>query len=130
MATNADTNSSSAKRWQDQLILLLGLWLFITPWVFGYAIPSPEAWNAFISGAVVAILAAFELYRTYFWAVVVNLLVGLWVAVSPWALRVADQRQLMWNELIVGLAVVILALWEMRTDPELQKHWPGTGHAT
>jgi hypothetical protein len=36
---------------------------------------------------VVALLAAFDLYKTYFWAVVLNLLVGLWVAVSPWLLR-------------------------------------------
>jgi hypothetical protein len=133
MATNPSGNTiakNAYRRWQDQLILLLGLWLFITPWVFSYPIPSIQAWNAFISGAVMAILAAFDLYKTYFWAVVVNLLVGIWVAVSPWVLKVADQRELMWNELIVGLAVVVLALWEMRTDPELQKHWPGAGHAT
>ena len=123
-------NNPSAKRWQDQLILLLGLWLFITPWVFTYPIPSPQAWNAFVAGAVIAILAAFELYKTYFWAVVVNLLLGIWVAISPWVLRVASDRELMWNELIVGIAVIVLALWEMRTDPELHKHWPGAGHAT
>lgn len=120
----------SAKRWQDQLILLLGLWLFITPWVFTYPIPSPQAWNAYVAGAVIAILAAFELYKTYFWAVVVNLLLGIWVAISPWVMKVASQRELMWNELIVGVAVIVLALWEMRTDPELHKHWPGAGHAT
>ncbi len=130
MATNPDTNLTAARRWQDQLILLLGLWMFITPWVFSYAIASAPAWNAFVSGAVIAVLAAFELYRTYFWAVLVNLLVGLWVAISPWVLKVADQRPLMWNELIVGLAVVVLALWEMQTDPDLHKHWPGAGHAT
>jgi hypothetical protein len=122
--------TTPAKRWQDQLILLLGLWLFITPWVFSYPIPSPEAWNAFISGAVIAVLAAFDLYKTFFWAVVLNLLVGVWVAVSPWVLKVADQRPLMWGTLIVGVAVAVLAIWEMRTDPELHKHWPGAGHAT
>lgn len=123
-------NNPSVKRWQDQLILLLGLWLFITPWVFTYPIPSPQAWNAFVAGAVIAILAAFELYKTYFWAVVVNLLLGIWVAISPWVMKVASDRELMWNELIVGVAVIVLALWEMRTDPELHKHWPGAGHAT
>jgi len=123
-------SNPSAKRWQDQLILLLGLWLFITPWVFTYPIPSPQAWNAFVAGAVIAILAAFELYKTYFWAVVVNLLLGIWVAISPWVMKVSTDRELMWNELIVGVAVIVLALWEMRTDPELHKHWPGAGHAT
>ena len=113
------------KRWQDQLILLLGLWLLVSPWAFSYPGGSPQMLNAFVSGLVIAVLAAFDLYKTYFWAVVVNLLVGVWVAVSPWVLRLADQRVVMWNELIVGIAVVILALWELRTDPELHKHWPG-----
>ena len=57
MATNPSGNPierASYRRWQDQLILLLGLWQFITPWVFSYPIPSSEAWNAFISGAVMA----------------------------------------------------------------------------
>ena len=127
MASNLPDKST--RRWQDQLILLLGLWLFITPWVFSYPIPSSQSTNAFVAGAVLAVLSACELYKTYFWAVVVNLLVGLWVAISPWVLKVADQRQLMWDEVIVGLAVIVLALWEMRTDPELHKHWTGAGHA-
>lgn len=130
MASDLTDTSPSHRRWQDQLILLLGLWQFISPWVFSFPIPSPEAWNAFATGAVLALLAAFDLYKTYFWAVLLNLLVGIWVALSPWALRIADQRDTLWNCLIVGIAVVVLALWEMRTDPELQKHWPGAGHAT
>ena len=120
MATNF-----KLKRWQDQVILLLGLWLIVSPWAFSYPEGSPQMLNALVSGLVIAVLAAFDLYKTYFWAVVVNLLVGVWVAVSPWVLRLADQRVVMWNELIVGIAVVILALWELRTDPELHKHWPG-----
>ena len=120
MATNF-----KLKRWQDQVILLLGLWLLVSPWAFSYPEGSPQMLNALVSGLVIAVLAAFDLYKTYFWAVVVNLLVGVWVAVSPWVLRLADQRVVMWNELIVGIAVVVLALWELRTDPELHKHWPG-----
>ena len=120
MATNF-----KLKRWQDQVILLLGLWLIVSPWAFSYPEGSPQMLNALVSGLVIAMLAAFDLYKTYFWAVVVNLLVGVWVAVSPWVLRLADQRVVMWNELIVGIAVVVLALWELRTDPELHKHWPG-----
>ena len=113
------------KRWQDQLILLLGLWLIVSPWVYSYPQGSQQMINAIVSGLVIAVLAAFDLYKTYFWAVVVNLLVGVWVAVSPWVLRLAEQSTLMWNSVIVGIAVAVLALWELRTDPELHKHWPG-----
>lgn len=122
--------TNSVRRWQDQLILVLGLWLIVSPWVLAYPAGSAQMINAVVSGLVLAVLSAFELYKTYFWAVVANLLVGIWVAISPWILRVADQGTVMWNELIVGIAVAVLALWEMRTDPELHKHWPGAGTAT
>jgi hypothetical protein len=122
--------TNSVRRWQDQLILVLGLWLIVSPWALAYPAGSLQMTNAIVSGLILAVLSAFELYKTYFWAVVVNLLVGIWVVISPWVLRIADTRTVMWNELIVGIAVVVLALWEMRTDPELHKHWPGTGTAT
>ncbi|NHZ82013.1 hypothetical protein F2P44_22435 [Massilia sp. CCM 8695] len=114
-----------ARRWQDQAILLLGLWLFVSPWVLAYPANTPQAMNAWIAGAVIAVLAAFDLVKTYVWAVVVNLLAGVWVAVSPWIPAVADRGPMMNNSLIVGIAVIVLALWELRSDPDLHKQWAG-----
>ena len=116
---------NSIKRWQDSVILLLGLWLIVSPWLLGYASDSPQAVNAYVAGLVIALLAAFDLYKTYAWAVVVNLLAGIWVAVSPWVDAVADRGTLMANNVIVGIAVVILALWELRSDPELHRQLRG-----
>ena len=116
---------SSTGRWQDQTILLLGIWFFVSPWVLGYAGDSPQAINAYVAGLVIAVLAAFDLYKTFVWAVVLNLLVGVWVAVSPWIPAIADRGSMMNNSLIVGLAVVLLALWELRSDPELHRQWAG-----
>jgi hypothetical protein len=118
----------AARRWQDQVILLLGIWLFVSPWVLGYASDSPQAINAYIAGVVIAALAAFDLYKTYAWAVMVNLLAGLWVAVSPWVPAVADRGAMLTNNVIVGIAVVVLALWELRSDPELHRQWAGTAN--
>ncbi len=118
----------AAKRWQDLVILLLGIWLIVSPWVLGYASDSPQAINAYIAGIVIAALAAFDLYKTYAWAVMVNLLAGLWVAVSPWVPAVADRGPLLGNNVIVGIAVIILALWELRSDPELHRQWAGTAN--
>ena len=113
----------TAKRWQDQVILLLGIWLFVSPWVLGYASDAPQALNAMIAGAVIALLAAFDLYKTHVWAVVLNMLIGLWVAISPWVPVTADRSALMTNNVIVGVAVLLLALWELRTDPDLHSQW-------
>jgi hypothetical protein len=116
----------SARRWQDMLILVLGLWLVASPWVLGYASNSPHAMNAYIVGTAVAVLAAFDLYRTYMWAVVANLLMGAWITVSPWVPALTDRGAMMTNSVIVGAAVVVLALWELRSDPELHRQWAGS----
>jgi hypothetical protein len=113
------------RRWQDQLIFLLGIWLFVSPWVLGYDSRSAIALNINVFGALIALLAAFDLYKTYAWAVVVNLLAGLWVAVSPWVGSLADRGAMMVNSVVVGAAVVVLALWELRSDPELYRQIAG-----
>ncbi len=115
----------SARRWQDQLIVLLGLWLFISPVALDYAPGSAEAINAYVAGGVMTLLAAFDLYKTYVWAVLLNLAIGIWVAVSPWALQVAGVGSITTNFVLSGLAVVVLALWELRSDPELHRQWAG-----
>lgn len=113
------------RRWQDQVILLLGLWLFISPWVLNYVPGSAIALNASIAGAIMALLAAFDLYKTYAWAVMLNLLVAVWVAVSPWVDSLADRSAMMANCVLVGVAVAALALWELRSDPELYRQIAG-----
>lgn len=115
----------SKRRWQDQVILLLGLWLFISPWALGYVPGSAIALAANVAGAVIALLAAFDLYKTYAWAVMLNLVVGIWVAVSPWVDALADRSAMMANSVIVGVAVALLALWELRSDPELHRQVVG-----
>ena len=116
----------STRRWQDQGILLLAIWLFVSPWVMGYPSDSPPAINAFIAGAIMAALAAFDLYKTYVWAVLLNILVGAWVAVSPWLMGIVGDRPMSTSMLLVGIATVVLGLWEMRSDPELHQQWAGT----
>lgn len=116
----------SAKRWQDGVILLLGVWLFISPWVMGYPSDSTPAVNAYIAGAIIAALAIFDLYKTYVWAVLVNIIVGAWVAASPWVVGVAGDGQMSMSMLVVGIATIVLGLWEMRSDPDLHQQWRGT----
>lgn len=120
----------STKRWQDQAILALGILLFISPFVLGYPSSSPPAVNAFIAGAVMAFLAAFDLYKTYVWAVLLNIVIGVWVAVSPWLIGVVQDRPMTSSLLVVGIATIVLGLWELRTDPELHDQWAGTGTAS
>ena len=118
-----------AKRWQDQLILLLGVWLFVSPWVLGIPGDSPRAINAHVVGIAIAALAAFDLYKTYYWAVIANLLLGAWIALSPWISAFVDRGAMMTNSVIVGIAVVVLGMWELRADPDLHRQWSSAGGA-
>ncbi|MEH6436301.1 SPW repeat protein [Massilia sp. DD77] len=117
----------SAKRWQDQVILLVGVWLVISPWVFNYPVSSPPAVNATIAGIIMALLAAFDLYKTYVWAVLLNIVAGIWVAVSPWLVGAVPDRAMTTSLLVSGLATVVLGVWELRSDPELHSQWTNSG---
>lgn len=51
------------KPWEEWINLIAGALLFISPWVLGYYTSLHVAmWNAFIVGALVFILAIWELY--------------------------------------------------------------------
>src|SRR5207302_8506897 len=44
------------------------------------------------------------------WVNVINVLLGLWVAVSPFVLGFSGNTAALWNSLTVGVALVLLAL--------------------
>lgn len=117
----------STKRWQDQLIFLIGIWLIASPYVFNYPPDSAPALNAYVAGVIMAVLAAFDLYKTYMWAVLLNVVVGAWVAISPWFLGTVGDREMTTSLLASGLATVVLGLWELRSDPELHRQWTKSG---
>jgi len=119
----------STKRWQDQVILLIGIWLIASPWVLGYPANSGPAENAIAAGVIMAALAAFDLYKTYAWAVFLNLVVGVWVAISPWFVDVNQDLAMTTSLVFSGIATVVLGLWELRSDPELHQQWTRTGAA-
>lgn len=115
----------STRRWQDQVILLLAIWLIVSPWAMAYPSDSPPAINAFIAGGIMAVLAMFDLYKTYAWAVFLNIIVGAWVVFSPWLVDVMHDRAMSASMLVVGLAAIALGIWELRTDPDLHQQWAG-----
>jgi hypothetical protein len=44
--------------------LIFGIWVFISPWVLGYAALSAIAWAAWIIGALVVILSVWTIVET------------------------------------------------------------------
>src|SRR5439155_10823989 len=101
--------------------LLLGAWLFVSPWVMQYADPTSDAaWNAWLLGAAVVIFAAVGVSLPKACEEAVNIALGVWLVVSPWALRFSDQVNVRLNAVIVGL-VIALAIWAMGLDPDFER---------
>ena len=101
-------------RWQDWAILILGAWLFVSPFILGYAPLAAAAWNAYVVGAAVAILAASALWVPSFgldeeWG---NLALGLWLVAAPFVLGFFGSEPLAaWNQIVVGVLIAGDAGW-------------------
>jgi SPW repeat len=98
----------------DVLNLILGALLFFSPWIFSFA-SGAQSQNAMISGIIIAVLSIAALAAFAEWEEWLNLVVGLWVLVSPWVLGFADTTA-MWVHIVIGIVVAVVAaieLWMM-----------------
>jgi uncharacterized membrane protein len=94
---------------------VLGLWLIVAPFALLYRGISAALWDNVIVGIIIAALAGWralgkESVRMTMTSWVVALL-GLWTLVAPFALHYAGNANAMWNNVIVGIVVVILATY-------------------
>lgn len=108
-------------KWQDGANLILAAWLFISPWVLGFAAGATgAAWNAWIVAIVIGVFAIAALVRAQPWEEWVNLIAGAWLFVSPWVLGYAAADTVaMWNAMIIGALVFVLSIWDLNTQPEM-----------
>ncbi|NOV16101.1 hypothetical protein E5S70_08380 [Ensifer adhaerens] len=108
------------KRGQDWCNLALAVCLFLSPWVIGYSMETVPAWNAWIVGLALAVLAYATLSVFAEWEEWANLALGAWLVVSPWVLGYAVNMIVMWTHAVLGLLVAAVsawAVWAHRHDP-------------
>ena len=102
----------------DVANLILGAFLFVSPWIFGFDAGRASE-NAIIAGIAIAVLAIAALAAFAVWEEWLNLIVGLWTLVSPWVLGFQGTTA-MTVHVIVGAAVAVLAaveLWLLSQHP-------------
>lgn len=103
---------------QDAGKVLLALWLLVSPWMFGYAQVRLAVWNDIAVAIVVAAFSIAAMLKFTKWEEVVNIVAGFWLFALPWLLDYATlfgaktALPATANHLAVGLAIVILSLWE------------------
>ena len=109
------------RRWQDWINLILGVWLFLSPWLLAYTGASMAAsWNAWILGVALVVFSAIAVSMPQMWEEVINLLIGIWMIISPWVLSFSGTRSAETNAVIVGIIAIVLSVWAMA----LARHEP------
>ena len=115
----------SSNKWQDWVNLVLAIWLFISPWALsfypgGTVASVPAAWTAWVVGVVIAVFSIAALMQAQPWEEWINLIAAVLLFISPLVLAYhAVAAVAMWNALIIGAAVFILAIWDLNTQPQL-----------
>jgi hypothetical protein len=109
-----------AKRWQDWLMLLFGIWLLVSPfWMSGYASSSSvAAGNAYIFGILAIGFAWAALATANRWEEWVELAIGIWLVISPFVLGFwGKEHGAAVNTLVMGILVLIDAIWALNASP-------------
>lgn len=110
------------QRWEDWVTALIGLWVFVTPFVlpmFGASsLDGLATGNFYILGILIAVVGLAEAYAYRLWEEWVGIVLGLWLLISPWVLGFSGMSVYMLDALIAGAIVAVLAGWEAFTEPE------------
>ncbi|MGI9073518.1 MAG: SPW repeat protein [Bryobacteraceae bacterium] len=109
-ATNSSKKLTAAKA-ASTIVLLAGIWFFISPWVYG-AYTTGNALNSWVVGAIIFILGCVRVSRpggmtSLSW---LNALLGIGTFFSPWIYGYAANTGRLINSLCVGVIVFVLAI--------------------
>lgn len=93
--------------WASGTNILFGAWLFVAPWVLGYA-QDVIRWNDTITGAVLVVLATLRFIHPVgrFWIGWINACIGLWMIAAPFVLD-CEHTTAFVNDITVGIAVFV-----------------------
>lgn len=99
------------------LNFLLGIWTIFSASLLGFSSQPAAGWNNVSVGLAVLILA---LLRTTTGNVpsFINALLGLWLIASPFALGFAHFGMALWNNVILGAVICVVALVASRRESE------------
>lgn len=106
------------RRWQDVANLVLGAWVFVTPWLltnFAYR-SSIDAW---VIGAIVFLASVWALVARRGRALeAIAALAGLWLLITPFWLPETGADRI--NNWICGALIVAFGAWSLATrEPQV-----------
>jgi hypothetical protein len=112
--------SESNRQVLDVVNIVAGIALALSPWYLGYIDIAAAAWNAWIAGAITALVAVGALVAFHEYEEWANLVVGLWTVAAPWVLGFSAATAAMWAHVIIGIVIALLAagsMWFVNNRP-------------
>ncbi len=97
------------RRGQDAVTVLLAAWMLVSLWVMRVDVGSMVGWSILGTAGLLLILGVIAMEFGKFWEDGLELVLGLWLAVTPWALGYTFGSALRYNALIVGLVIFVLS---------------------
>jgi hypothetical protein len=116
MNTLEHQTGDDAINWLNGVVAIT---FMLSPWLLGFGEHPIASWNAWMSGTVIGIVALSTLITAYEWEEWLNLLLGLWVAVSPWILGFTAVSSATWAHLAAGALMTALSgieLWRLHAS--------------
>ena len=107
------------RHWQDPVNGLIGVWLVLSSWIVGYSNETTAMANAIVIGVVLILSSLGAMMAPKAWEEWLNALLGLWMIISPWALKFSPQHPATYVAVITGIVALVLALWTLGTDKQL-----------
>lgn len=111
----ADRKFSLPQQWEDWASWVLGIWLLLSPWTLWFYLDEVATRNAVVVGLLIVFTEVVELSIFRDWEEWINVVLGAWLLISPWVLGIHALSATA-DFLIIGLLVVALALYEIRSD--------------
>jgi hypothetical protein len=114
-----DLGNKEVARTASILNLIAGLWLIISPFWMNFLGAPAALWNTCLTGVAVGVLslirACYPLRNVGLsW---INLILGVWLIVSPFFLPYNYLEPAVRNSVITGIVVIVLAFWSAMATP-------------
>ena len=97
--------------WPRNIELMLGIWLWISPFVFAYAPEVRDPWvNAYLSGFLVVLFSCLAYWEPARYARFGTLLVGLWLTGNAYLGAPYPAPGALQNEFLTGILLAMFAI--------------------
>lgn len=104
------------------LVVVMGAWEVLAPFILGASSKAGFMWDAIIIGIALIVLAGWaalssvtSTVKNLSW---VNAVLGLWLIIAPFILGYSNIGAALWNDIIVGIIVLVLAGWAALVVPK------------